>query len=103
MLGHEFQALQERLAHKESDWESESEPEPEPGSGSGSGSGLIEPYAATNAAEFFAVVSELFFEKPAGLALAHPALFAEFCGYYGVSPLHWIGSTATVSGSESSH
>ena len=93
VLGHEFQALQERLAHKESDWESES----------GSGSGLIEPYAATNAAEFFAVVSELFFEKPAGLALAHPALFAEFCGYYGVSPLHWIGSTATVSGSESSH
>ena len=103
VLGHEFQALQERLAHKESDWESESEPEPEPGSGSGSGSGLIEPYAATNAAEFFAVVSELFFEKPAELALAHRALFVEFCGYYGVNPMHWIGSTATRPVSEKSH
>ena len=82
MLGREFQALQERLAQEES--------------------GLIEPYAATNAAEFFAVVSELFFEKPTQLALAHRALFAEFCGYYGVNPLHWIGSTATVSDSESS-
>ena len=83
VLGHEFQALQERLAQAET--------------------GLIEPYAATHAAEFFAVVSELFFEKPAELALAHRALFAEFCGYYGVNPLHWMGSTATVSSSESSH
>ena len=82
VLGREFQALQERLAQEES--------------------GLIEPYAATNAAEFFAVVSELFFEKPTQLALAHRALFAEFCGYYGVNPLHWIGSTATASGSENS-
>ena len=83
VLGHEFQALQERLAQEES--------------------GLIEPYAATNAAEFFAVVSELFFEKPAELALAHRALFAEFCGYYGVNPMHWIGSTATRPVSEKSH
>ena len=83
VLGHEFQALQERLAQEES--------------------GLIEPYAATNAAEFFAVVSELFFEKPAELALAHRALFVEFCGYYGVNPMHWIGSTATRPVSEKSH
>ena len=83
VLGHEFQALQERLAQAES--------------------GLIEPYAATNAAEFFAVVSELFFEKPAELALAHRALFVEFCGYYGVNPMHWIGSTATRPVSEKSH
>ena len=75
VMGGEFQALQTRLAQKES--------------------GLIEPYAATDAAEFFAVVSELFFERPAELALAHRALFAELCGFYGVNPLHWIGSTAT--------
>lgn len=91
VLGREFQALQDRLAKRDSMSGSESEP------------GLIEPYAATNAAEFFAVVSELFFEKPAELALAHRALFAEFCGYYGVNPLHWIGSTATRPVSESSH
>ena len=58
--------------------------------------GLIEPYAATDAAEFFAVVSELFFEKPAELALAHRALYGEFCAYYGVNPLHWMNSTAAV-------
>ena len=75
VLASEFQALQNRLARLEP--------------------GLIEPYAATNAAEFFAVVSELFFERPAELALAHGALFTEFCGCYGVNPLHWIGNTAT--------
>ena len=58
--------------------------------------GLIEPYAATDAAEFFAVVSELFFEKPAELAALHPALYGELCGYYGVNPLHWTASTAVA-------
>ena len=58
--------------------------------------GLIESYAATDAAEFFAVVSELFFERPSALAQAHPALYGEFCGYYGVNPLHWVESTAVT-------
>ena len=51
--------------------------------------GLIEAYAATDAAEFFAVVSELFFERPAELAAIHPALYDEFARYYCAQPLHW--------------
>jgi Mlc titration factor MtfA (ptsG expression regulator) len=52
-------------------------------------SGLIDAYAATNAAEFFAVVSELFFEKPAALAKEHPALYAEFATCYRQDPRSW--------------
>ena len=51
--------------------------------------GVIDPYAATDPAEFFAVVSELFFEQPRELAVAHPRLFREFARYYGTNPLHW--------------
>ncbi len=69
VLGFEFEALQQRLARGEP--------------------GLIEAYAATDAAEFFAVVSELFFERPAELAAAHPALYDEFARYYCAQPLHW--------------
>lgn len=37
----------------------------------------INPYAITNEAEFFAVVSEYFFEKPEQLKDKHPALYAQ--------------------------
>ena len=69
VLGSEFAALQQRLAQGDS--------------------GLIEAYAATDPAEFFAVVSELFFERPAALAAAHPALYGELKGYYRSDPLSW--------------
>ena len=39
----------------------------------------INPYALTNEAEFFAVASEYFFEKPAQFELIHPALFNLMC------------------------
>jgi Mlc titration factor MtfA (ptsG expression regulator) len=51
--------------------------------------GLIDAYAATNPAEFFAVCSEVFFERGAELAVQHPALYAELRGYYQVNPLSW--------------
>ncbi len=51
--------------------------------------GLIEAYGATDPAEFFAVCSELFFERAQELAAQHPALFAELCSYYRVNPLSW--------------
>jgi Mlc titration factor MtfA (ptsG expression regulator) len=51
--------------------------------------GLISAYAATDPAEFFAVCSELFFERPVDLAAQHPPLFAELRGYYRVNPLSW--------------
>ncbi|MDR7333639.1 zinc-dependent peptidase [Roseateles asaccharophilus] len=52
--------------------------------------GLIDAYGATDPAEFFAVVSELFFERPVELAAGHPALYAELRGYYRLDPAGWI-------------
>ncbi|MFG6488576.1 zinc-dependent peptidase [Roseateles sp. BYS78W] len=51
--------------------------------------GLIDAYAATDPAEFFAVISELFFERPIELAAGHPALYAELSGYYRLDPAGW--------------
>lgn len=59
----------------------------------GAGS-LIDPYGATEPAEFFAVSCELFFEKPAELAEHHPALFSELRGLLGVDPRLWRDTTA---------
>lgn len=53
------------------------------------GPGLIDPYAATDPAEFFAVISELFFERPIELAAGHPALYGELSGYYRLDPASW--------------
>lgn len=51
--------------------------------------GLIDAYAATDPAEFFAVVTELFFERPDKLAAGHPALYRELSGYYRLNPRNW--------------
>lgn len=50
---------------------------------------LIDPYGATDPAEFFAVVTELFFERPGDLAQQHPSLYDELSAYYGVDPAQW--------------
>jgi len=44
---------------------------------------VIDPYAATNPAEFFAVVTEHFFEQPHVLHDHHPELWEVFADYYG--------------------
>lgn len=69
VMNAEFAALRERLAAGEP--------------------GLIDAYAATEPAEFFACVSELFFERPHELAAAHPALHAELQRCYRFDPRHW--------------
>ncbi|MEO8303237.1 MAG: M90 family metallopeptidase [Betaproteobacteria bacterium] len=46
-------------------------------------------YGATNPAEFFAVVSEVFFEQPLRMAEAHSELFRELSRFYRVNPLSW--------------
>ncbi len=69
VLSAEFDGLRQRLARGED--------------------GLIDPYAATDPAEFFAVVSEHFFEQPAALAAAHPALYGEFARLFRCNPLAW--------------
>ena len=46
----------------------------------------IDPYGATNPAEFFAVVSEAFFEKPRQLRFKHPALYEQLALFYEQNP-----------------
>ena len=47
-------------------------------------------YGATNPAEFFAVVTESFFEKPKQFQKKHPELFDELQDYYKVNPIDWV-------------
>ena len=49
----------------------------------------IDPYAATDPAEFFAVVTEAFFEKPKSLRRKHPELYEELSAYYTQDPAGW--------------
>ncbi|CAN5854775.1 zinc-dependent peptidase [soil metagenome] len=46
----------------------------------------IDPYGATNPAEFFAVITEMFFERSAQLKRRHPALYAELAAFYHQDP-----------------
>ncbi|WP_372796249.1 zinc-dependent peptidase [Pontiella sp.] len=51
---------------------------------------VMDAYGATNPAEFFAVVTETFFEKPRQLKNKHPELFERLRNYYKVDPEEWI-------------
>lgn len=51
---------------------------------------LISPYGATSPAEFFAVVSEVFFEQPHALAAQQAALYEELRVLYRVDPRDWL-------------
>ena len=46
----------------------------------------IDPYGATNPAEFFAVVTEMFFEKPRAMKQRHAALYEELAAFYKQDP-----------------
>ncbi|MBN1942372.1 MAG: zinc-dependent peptidase [Phycisphaerae bacterium] len=46
----------------------------------------IDAYGATNPAEFFAVVTEAFFETPRKLQRKHPALYEQFRDFYQQNP-----------------
>lgn len=66
VLGHEFDALVESTErHRE----------------------VIDHYGATNPAEFFAVVTETFFEKPRQLKNRHPELYEQLQQFYQQDPL----------------
>ncbi|MCG2584439.1 zinc-dependent peptidase [Massilia sp. TS11] len=51
--------------------------------------GVLDHYGASSPAEFFAVVTEAFFQHPWALAEDYPDLFAEFQQYYRVDPRAW--------------
>jgi len=50
---------------------------------------LIDPYGATNEAEFFAVITECFFERAPALRHRHPELYEVLRDYYRQDPASW--------------
>jgi MtfA peptidase len=68
---------------------------------------VLDSYGATNRAEFFAVATETFFERPHELSEQHPAVYEMLRRYYGQDPAgagaRDVGSriTAGAGGSES--
>jgi MtfA peptidase len=52
---------------------------------------VLDHYGATNPAEFFAVASECFFEKPQQMRAKHPELYDELREFYAQDPLRLVG------------
>ena len=66
VLGNEFRDLQDRVARRlPTD---------------------LDPYGASNPAEFFAVATECFFQQPVGLYRRHPELYAQLASFYRQDP-----------------
>jgi MtfA peptidase len=53
---------------------------------------VVGPYAARSPAEFFAVVTEAFFEKPVELRARHPALYDQLAGFYRQDPVSLLAA-----------
>lgn len=51
---------------------------------------VLDAYGATNPAEFFAVATETFFEKPHKLYDERPEMYAELARYYRLDPREWM-------------
>lgn len=50
---------------------------------------LFDHYGATNPAEFFAVTTEVFFERSKQFNKEFPALYQQLSNYYHVDPIYW--------------
>lgn len=50
---------------------------------------LFDAYGASSPAEFFAVVSEVFFEQPQAMSVQYPALYQQISQFYRLDPLSW--------------
>ena len=50
---------------------------------------MMDIYGATNPAEFFAVATETFLERPREMASKHPELYQQLARFYGLDPQHW--------------
>lgn len=51
---------------------------------------LLDTYGATNPAEFFAVITEAFFERPVALRSMHPELYKELQRFYRQDPVRYF-------------
>lgn len=63
---------------------------------------LIDPYASTDPAEFFAVFSECFFEMPEVVAGEYPAVYGLLCRYFRQDPLSRTTNVASASSTAAS-
>ncbi|WP_414542235.1 M90 family metallopeptidase [Nostoc sp. CCY0012] len=50
---------------------------------------VMDGYGTTNPAEFFAVATETFYEKPRQLQRQHPVLYEQLQRYYQLDPVQW--------------
>ena len=57
---------------------------------------VLNTYGATNPAEFFAVVTEAFFERPRALRARHPELYAEFTRFFRQDPTRYSAEPRTT-------
>lgn len=57
---------------------------------------LLDHYGATNEAEFFAVATECFFEKPAQMNKLHPELYGQMKLFYNQDPAAYLNSRETA-------
>ena len=53
---------------------------------------FLDPYAAEDESEFFAVASEEYFERPVMLQASHPEIYGLLREFYGLDPAAWPGS-----------
>jgi Mlc titration factor MtfA (ptsG expression regulator) len=60
---------------------------------------LLDQYGATNPSEFFAVATEVFFERPRALKARHPALYSQLQRFYRQDPTTYEGSGKGEAGS----
>lgn len=70
ILGKEYADLRDKVRHRRGD--------------------IMDEYGATHPAEFFAVATETFFEKPVQMKRKHPALYEELRDYYKLDPAAWV-------------
>lgn len=54
---------------------------------------LLDGYGATNPAEFFAVATEAFFERPKAMRLRHPKMYAEMRRFFQQDPTEYSAET----------
>lgn len=54
---------------------------------------VMDHYGATNRAEYFAVATECFFEKPRQMKKKHPKLYQVLKDYYRQDPLDWFSNS----------
>jgi Mlc titration factor MtfA (ptsG expression regulator) len=57
---------------------------------------VLDPYGATNPAEFFAVATETFFERPCELLAGHPELYGELKRFYCQDPARHFAGFVTL-------